>query len=277
MLRFANFAHGEFALLGAYLTYFFRVSLNLNMVIAALLGIAITGLIGVLSNKLIFKRLRSAGGFILLIAAMGLSIALKNIVGAIWGMDPRSYPIPMPRIYNLVGIRITSTQLLIIIVTGTAMFVFHLLLHRTKLGKAMRATSDNLSLAEASGINVERVITYVWFMCCCFAALGGILIAMETLLWPEMGTQILLSIFAAAILGGIGNIYGAILGAFIIGLAENVGLFLNWAPLLNLGGILELSGSLYIPTGYKSAISFAILIGVLILRPTGILKGQKGD
>lgn len=277
ILKFANFAHGEFALTGAYLTLLFVVGFNFNMIIATFLSIAITGIVGVLSYKLIFKRVYKGGGLSLLIASMGLSFVLKNIVRAIWGSNPRSYPMSLPKIYNFLGTRITSTQLLIIVVTGVTMFSFHIILHNTRIGKAMRATSNNLLLAEACGINVEKIIIYVWFVCASFAALGGILISVETLLWPDMGEQLLLATFAAAVLGGIGNIYGAILGALVIGFAENILLSVNWALVLDLVGISKLFEKIYISTGYKYAISFTILIVMLILRPTGILKGEKGD
>ena len=277
ILKFANFAHGEFALTGAYLTLLFVVGFNFNMIIATFLSIAITGIVGVLSYKLIFKRVYKGGGLSLLIASMGLSFVLKNIVRAIWGSNPRSYPMSLPKIYNFLGTRITSTQLLIIVVTGVTMFSFHIILHNTRIGKAMRATSNNLLLAEACGINVEKIIIYGWYISAALAALGGILISVETILWPEMGEQLLLAVFAAAVLGGIGNIYGAILGALIIGFAENILLSVNWALVLNFGGILKLSEKIYFSTGYKYAISFTILIVILILRPTGILKGEKGD
>ena len=277
ILRFANFAHGEFAVVGAYLTFLFSVTLKLNLLTAAVFAVGLTGLIGVLSNQLIFKRLREAGGLVLLIAAMGLSITLRHIVSAIWGSDPLSYEHVLGKTYTFLGARITSIQLFILVVAGIAVFFFYLLLHKTKLGKAMRALSDNSSLAQARGINVERIIIWVWFICACYAGIGGILIAWETLLWPELGFQMLLPVFCAAILGGIGNVYGALVGAMILGFAENVGLYLDWSKIIGLFGVFDTSRAIQIPTGYKYAITFVILVIVLIFMPTGILKGQKGD
>jgi branched-subunit amino acid ABC-type transport system permease component len=279
ILKFANFAHGEIALLGAYLTLFFTVTFNFNIVFSAILGIALTGIVGILSHKLIFKRISKEGGLSLLIAALGLSFILKNIIRAIWGSSPLGYPVSLPKIYNFLGTRITSTQLLVIVITVISMFLFHIILRKSKIGKAIRGTSNNLLLAEACGINVEKIIIYVWYISAAFAALGGILISLETVLWPEMGEQLLLTVFAAAILGGIGNIYGAILGALVIGFAENILLSVNWTLVLNFGGVLNLNlpEKIYFSTGYKYAISFAILIIILILRPRGILKGETGD
>jgi branched-subunit amino acid ABC-type transport system permease component len=161
-------------------------------------------------------------------------------------------------------------------VAGSAMVFFHLLLHRTKLGKAMRALSDNRSLAQDRGINVERIITWVWFICGCYAGLGGALIALETALWPELGFQIILPVFCAAILGGVGNVYGAVAGALVLGFAENIGLSVNWSSVIDLFKIFRIERMLFIPTEYKSAISFLMLVLVLILFPTGIMKGRKG-
>jgi len=198
-------------------------------------------------------------------------------VSAIWGSDPLSYERVLGKTYNFLGARITSIQLLILVVAGAAVFFFYLLLHKTKLGKAMRALSDNSSLAQARGINVERIIIWVWFICACYAAIGGILIAWETLLWPELGFQMLLPVFCAAILGGIGNVYGALVGAMILGFAENVGLYVDWSKIIGLFGVFDISRPIQIPTGYKYAITFVILVIVLIFMPTGVLKGQKGD
>lgn len=277
ILKFANFAHGEFALLGAYFALFFSVTLGLNLYLAALISIVLTGLVGVYTNEFIFKRLRGMGGLTLMIAAMGLSIALRNGVRTVWGADPKRYQIGLGKCFSFWGGRVTSTQLLIMVISGLSMLAFHLLLHRTKFGKAMRATSDNIPLALASGINVEKVIVGVWFICTSLAAIGGILIGMDTLLWPEMGFGILLPVFCAAILGGIGNPYGAVLGAMVLGFVEHFGLFVNWTNVISLGGIFNIQREIYIPTGYKYAISFGVLIAVLIFRPSGILKGQKGD
>jgi len=277
ILRFANFAHGEFAVVGAYLAFLFSVTLKFNFLTAAVLAVGLTGLIGVLSDQLIFRRLRGTGGLVLLIAAMGLSITLRHIVSAVWGTDPLSYEGVLGKTYSFLGARITSTQLLILLVAGIAVFSFHLLLHKTRLGKAMRALSDNSSLAQARGIDVEKIIKWVWFICACYAGLGGILIAWETLLWPELGFQILLPVFCAAILGGIGNVYGALVGAMILGFAENVGLFFDWSKIIGFFGVFEIGRTLQIPTGYKYGITFAILVIVLIFMPTGILEGQKGD
>ena len=277
ILRFANFAHGEFAVVGAYLAFFFSVTLKFNFFAAAVLAMGLTGLIGVLSDQLIFRRLRETGGLILLIASMGLSITLRHIVSAIWGTAPLSYEGVLGKIYTFLGARITSTQVLILLVAGVAVFSFHILLHKTRLGKAMRALSDNSSLAQARGIDVERIIKWVWFICACYAGLGGILIAWETLLWPELGFQILLSVFCAAILGGIGNVYGALVGAMLLGFAENVGLFFDWSKIIGFFGVFEIGRAIQIPTGYKYGITFAILVITLIFMPTGILEGQKGD
>ena len=276
ILRFANFAHGELALVGAYLAYFLSVTLKLNILIASVIAIGLAGLVAVCSDKLIFKKLRNVPSIALLIASLGLSMTLRHIVSAIWGPDPLAYEQPLAKIYHFFGAYITSTQLIILFVAGSAMISFHILLHKTKLGKAMRALSDNQSLAQDRGIHVENIIRWVWFICGCYAGLGGVLIASETMLWPELGFQLMLPVFCAAILGGVGNVHGAIIGAVVIGLAENVGLFIDWSKLLDLFGLLGLERVLFIPTEYKPAISFLILVLVLIFLPTGIMKGQKG-
>jgi len=139
----------------------------------------------------------------------------------------------------------------------------------------MRAASDDPDLAQASGIATEKIITYVWFIAITFASLGGILIGMETYILPYMGFAIIVPVFCATIMGGIGNPYGAMLGALVLGFAENFGLYVNFGKLLSLGGLLGQTKGLFIPTGYKPAISFVILIVVLLIRPRGILGRKK--
>jgi branched-subunit amino acid ABC-type transport system permease component len=275
ILRFANFAHTEFAVVGVYLALFLNVTLQLPIIPAALIAAVASGLFAVAVDRAVFKKLRSSTGIIVMVTSLGIAIALRNAVRAIWGPDAQNYSVPLQKPIITEYFRTTSLQLGIIAVGVSAMFLFHFLLHYTKLGKAMRACSDNPELAEASGIDIERVITYVWFIAITFASLGGILIGMETYILPFMGFAIIVPVFCATILGGIGNPYGAMLGAMVLGFAENFGLYVNFGPIFGAGGLFEPPADLYIPTGYKPAISFVILIVVLLIRPRGILGKKK--
>jgi len=275
ILKFANFAHTEFAVIGVYLAFFLNVALGIPIVPAAIIASIATGFFSILIDKAVFKRMRNSTGIIIMVTSMGVAIALRNTVRAIWGADARNYAIPLQRPIVTPWFRITSLQIWIIIIGVLAMVVFYLLLHYTKLGKAMRASSDNPELAQASGIATEKIITYVWFIAISFASLGGILIGMETYILPYMGFAIIIPVFCATIMGGIGNPYGAMLGALVLGFAENFGLYIDFGKVINLGGILPFSRELFIPTGYKPAISFVMLIIVLLIRPRGILGKKK--
>jgi len=272
-LGFPNFAHVEFATLGAYLALILTSAVNLGLIPAALVALVAAGLCGVLADRLIFKRLRKATAIMLMITSFGLGIALRESIRAAWGTSPHFYPMELQRPLTFLGAAITPIQIGIVAAALGCMLGFHLLLNRTKLGIAMRATADNPRLAEASGINTEKVISMVWFIGCGFAALGGVLIGLETQIHPNMGFAIIIPVFCAAILGGIGNPYGAVLGAGLVAFAQNVGLSINWAPLASLAG-LSTKSYLFIPTGYKEAIPFALLILILLLRPQGIMGGS---
>ncbi|MBW1979952.1 MAG: branched-chain amino acid ABC transporter permease [Deltaproteobacteria bacterium] len=275
ILGFANFAHTEYAVIGVYLALFLNVNVGLPILPAALIASVATGLFSVVIDRTVFKKLRGYSGIIVMVASLGLAIAFRNSVRAIWGATARNYSVPLQRPIVTEYFRITPLQIWIIFVGLFGMLLFHLLLHRTTLGKAMRATSDNAELSQASGIDIEKIITYVWFIAISFASLGGILIGMETYILPYMGFAIIIPVFCATILGGIGNPYGAILGALVLGFAENIGLYINFGKILSLGGILGFHQDLFIPTGYKPAISFVILIVVLLVKPRGILGKKK--
>ncbi len=275
ILKFANFAHTEFAVIGVYLAFFLNVALGMPIIPAAVIASIATGFFSILIDRAVFKRMRHSNGIIIMVTSMGVAIALRNAVRVIWGADARNYAVPLQRPIVTPWFRITSLQIWIIVIGVLAMVVFYLLIHYTKLGKAMRASSDNPELAQASGIATEKIVTYVWFIAVSFAALGGILIGMETYILPYMGFAIIIPVFCATIMGGIGNPYGAMLGALVLGFAENFGLYINFGNFLNLGGILPFSMDLLIPTGYKPAISFVMLIIVLLIRPRGILGKKK--
>ena len=276
ILKFANFAHTEMAVIGAYLAFLLNVSLGLPIFFSAILAAIVTGILAVLIDKAVFKRMRNANGIIVMVTSMGVAIALRNTVRAIWGASPRSYHIPLEAPIVTPYFRITALQIWIVAVGAAAMVAFYVLLHYTRLGKAMRAASDNPDLAQASGIATEKIITYVWFIAIGFASLGGILIGMETYILPYMGFAVIIPVFCAAIMGGLGNPYGAMLGALVLGFSENFGLYINFSKVFNLGGVLHwVHHPLFIPTGYKPAISFVILIAVLLVRPRGILGKEK--
>ena len=275
ILGFANFAHGELSVVGAYLTFFLCVSLKLDFFVSTIIAVALSGAVAVLCDRLIFKKIREAPVLALIIASLGLSLSLRYIISAIWGPDPLAFSQSLATPYRVMGAFITSTQIVILGVALATMVFFHILLHKTKMGKAMRALADDRALAQDRGIDVEKTIAWVWFICGCFAGLAGVLMAWETALWPELGFNIIIPVFCAAILGGVGNVYGAVIGAFLIGFVENVGLALDWSNVIGLLGISAWEGPLFIPTEYKAAISFLILVFVLIFLPTGIMGSAK--
>ena len=275
ILKFANFAHTEFAVIGVYLALFLNVTLGLPIIPAAIIASIAAGFLSIALDRAVFKRMRSSSGIIVMVTSLGVGIALRNSIRAIWGADAKNYSVPLQAPIITEYFRITPLQIWIILVGVAAMCSLHLLLHHTTLGKAMRASSDNPELAQASGIATEKIITRVWFIAIAFASVGGILIGLETYILPYMGFAIIVPVFCATILGGIGNPYGAMVGALVLGFAENFGLYINFGAILNLGGILGFSKELFIPTGYKPAISFIILILVLLIRPRGILGRKK--
>lgn len=275
ILKFANFAHADYAILGAFLVYSFNRAFGLNLFFSVIIAALVTGVITIAIDKAIFKplRKREAKSVTLMITSLGIAIALRNTLQLIWTSKPKTYAIPLQKPIKILGARITLTQIGIIATGLVFMIIFHLLLHRTTLGKALRAISDNRVLASACAIDSERMIQWMWLIAAFFGVIGGTMIAMEHLLYPNLGFDILIPIFCVAILGGIGNPYGAMLGAFILALAENTILSLDFGYLASLGGLFKVS-SMQINTGYKAAISFVILIIVLLFRPTGIL-GRK--
>ena len=273
ILKFANFAHTDYAVLGAFFAYVFNRILGLNLFLAIILAAFVTGWVGILIDQAIFKRLRKMGAkpVTLMIASLGTAIALRNLMRLIWTSHTKTYAIPLQKPLEILGARITELQIGIIGVGLLSMIAFHLLLHRTTFGKALRAISDNSDLANACAIDSEKMIKRMWFLASAYGVIGGSMIAMEHLLYPRLGFDIIIPVFCATILGGIGNPYGAMLGALTLAFAENIVLALDLAPLINFGGFFDV-GSIQISTGYKPAISFMILIIVLLFKPSGILR-----
>ena len=252
VLRFANFSHGDTLTAGAYIGLLVSRFFD-NLFLGAVAAVIGAGLIGLGLEKFVWRPLRGKGAspIAMLITAIGVAILLRHVVMAIAGPTLQFYAV-RARMFYLGDIRVSSVQIIIIATAVAAMLVFAYILQRTKLGKAMRATSDEPALAKVSGIDVNRVITWVWLIGTGLAGLGGFLYGLQTALRPDMGFHLLFGMFAASILGGIGNPYGAMLGGLTIGLAQDLSL-------------------MFIPSQYKIAVGFVIMIIVLVVRPRGIL------
>lgn len=256
IMNFANFAHGDFLTLGAYLTLFFAASSNLGFLPACIIAILATGAFAVLLDMGIWKPMRSSGASrtAIMILSIGVSIAIRNALIIFFRPDALRFPLPVMESINLGGILLTYFQISVVLIAFASMLLVHAILSRTTLGKSMRALADNPNLARITGINVDQVIRYTWMVSMGLAALAGIMLGLITHLNPNMGWSIILPMFAAAILGGIGNAYGAMAGGMIIGLAQEI-------------------STAFLPAEYKIAVSFAIMIVVLFFKPKGLFGG----
>ncbi len=263
VLKFANFAHAEIVTFGAYMAYMLNASLGVNLFYGLVFAFFMTGMLGIATDRLVFRKLRNKGSDVIsmMIASIGIGLVVRQSIQEAWGPQIRWYELET-HTYELLGGTITGMQAYIILSSTILIFLLHFLFTNTKLGKAMRGVSDNPQLAMASGIDTEKILLWVWFIGAGLAGVGGVFRGADTRLVPLLGWEVLLPAFAVVILGGIGSFYGAILAAYILGFAENFGVAL-------------LSG-LSISTGYRPAIAFIILILVLILRPTGIM-GKRGE
>jgi neutral amino acid transport system permease protein len=257
ILNFANLAHGDFVTLGAYAAFLFSALWGIGIFFAFFLAIVATSLFSMGLDVVVWKRMRSKGAnrTALMILSIGLALCLRNLLVFGFGPDIQRYPMPLKEGMSIGSIVVTSYQLAVVAVAVLLMFAVHHLLTTTTIGKAMRALSDNMDLARISGIDVDRVIRYTWAIGMALAAAAGVLYGLITNVNPNMGWFMVIPIFSAAILGGIGNPYGAMLGGMVIGLSQ------------------ELS-TLILPSEYKIAVSFLIMIVVLLLRPEGIMGGR---
>jgi neutral amino acid transport system permease protein len=252
----SNFAHSEQITLGGFLAYVFAVQLGLNIIIATIIVIAFTALSGYLQDKFIWGPLRKRGLGLtqLMIVTIGLSLALDYVFQLIFGASV--YPVATNLELNTGPLNITPTAYWAMLVSIVALALVGFALLFTRFGRATRAVADNRALAAASGIDVDRVIRIVWIVSTGLAGLSGVLYALVNggVYWLT-GTQLLLLIFAAVTLGGIGTAFGALVGSLIIGVVANL-------------------STLFIPQDLKYATGLVILIVVLLVRPQGIL-GRK--
>lgn len=277
ILRFSNFGHGELLAWGAYIALsalawfaaaggteasrFAPFSFGWPLVFALLVAMACTAALALALDAALFKRLRSQGAITLVIASFGAALATRNLLFYFYGGIPQYYSADLQIAVALLprsvmgGLRVTPDQLFVLVLTVVTVTALHLFLSRSTLGRAMRATSHNPQLARISGIDPERVMRATWVIGAMLAALAGVFAGLTVQLRPTMGLDLLLPLFAAAILGGIGSVWGAVIGGLIVGLAESFAV-------------------MWIGAEYRSAAAFAVLIAILLVRPTGLF-GEK--
>jgi len=270
ILQIINFAHGEVMMIGAMVT----IS-AINMLIGAgvnlpgpvllfaglLIAAPVTMLLGFLIERIAYRPLRNAPRLAPLITAIGISILLQQVAVLIWKSNPRSFPDVVPQQpIEILGAHITSVQIAIIVLALLIMVGLLMLVEKTKLGRAMRAVSMNQPVAALMGININRVIAQTFVIGSGLAAIAGVMWAANYgLATPTMGFTPGLKAFTAAVFGGIGNLGGAVLGGLLLGLIENLG-----------------TGYL-VPSEYRDVFAFLVLVGVLVLRPSGLMGERVAE
>ncbi len=274
---FANFAHGDTMTVGAYTTLvafgvvggvgFTVLGLPMGFFIALLIGLAVAAAVAILTEKIVYEPL-DIGSIGLLITSIGVAFVYRALIQMGFGSDSIRYDVGFVQPIEALlpyGIRMTQHDVAIVASAAVLVTGLHILLQHTDLGRKMRAMADNPDLARASGIRTYRITLMSWIIGAGLAGAGGAFLGLFNQLQPRMGFNVLLVIFAAVILGGIGSIYGAMLGGFLIGMVVEM------MPLLSDVGI---------PIGieYANAVAFLIMVAVLLVRPTGIAgDGISGE
>lgn len=262
ILQLINFAHSDVYMVGAFCAYYVSRLLGLQnqpgittfvaLLLAAMIGCSILGL---LIERLAYRPLRNAPKLNILITAIGVSLFLQYAGQVVFGADPKVFPRVLEN-YDLLdigGVHLKSLDVAVLAVTVAMMLALNFLIFKTKIGKAMRAVSQNMAVASLMGVNTDRIISFTFVVGSSLAGVGSVLVGMKyPKIDPLMGTMIGLKAFIAAVLGGIGNLAGAVLGGLIMGLSEEM-----------------VVG--YFSSTYRDALAFGILIVILILKPSGLL------
>ena len=269
ILRFANFAHSELLTWGAYFAVIFFAVASLMgggfgtpiapfsfgwPLLGALVATAVlTSVLAIGLHYLVFQRLsRLAGHMTMVFASFGIALLLRNLVVLIFGSDPLYYTRALQFAVKLPGgVRVMPDQVFLLGLTFVIVVILHLFLTRSRAGISMRAVAENPDLARVSGVNVQTVILWVWIIGASGAAIAGVMYGLTVQLRPELGFSLILPLFAAAILGGAGSLYGAVIGGMVVGLSENLSVMV-------------------IPTTYKPAVPFLLILLILYFRPQGL-------
>jgi branched-subunit amino acid ABC-type transport system permease component len=227
-------------------------------------AMAITSLFVLGIDRFFYRPLRASPTIILVMASFGMMLMVRSVIQFSWGVQLQSLQPGIQRPYVLLDtLRISPKHVMIVLSALVLMVAVHYLLTRTRIGKAMRAMADSPELARLSGIETEKVIRATWIVGACLAVAAGVFLALDTHVETMMGFKILLPLFAAAILGGVGSPYGAMVGGLVIGITEEISTYawIGDAPLVS--------------PGYKAGVAFALMVAMLIWRPSGLFHGRE--
>jgi branched-chain amino acid transport system permease protein len=252
VLRYPNFAVASYATIGAFAGWWANATLGLPVVAMLLVAFLIAGIVGVAAEEVALKRLRPSGAITVAIASLALNLILENVVRFSFGNDLRGYDLPIARDLHAFGLRIGPQQVQSLLLAAAIMAAFFAFLRLTRFGKAMRAVADNPDLARLKAIDPAKIAVASVFIGAGLSGIGGVLIGLDTSIDPLTGYRVLLSVFAAAVLGGLGSIPGAVVGALALGIAEELAM-------------------LVAPATYRTAVGFFAILIMLTFRPRGIL------
>ena len=251
VLKFPNFAVGSIVTVAAYAVFALNVQVGWPLALAAVVAAALCGLFLVLIDSLVFGRMRDSGSITLMVASLGLGLILENGARFVYGNAARSFDLELSMPFRLGALRMNSEQFVALATAAALMAAMYLLLMRLPMGRKMRAIADNPSLALVRGIDRRQVIRWTWMINGALLAAAGVLIGMDRAIEPLMGTNYLIAIFAAAILGGLGSPLGAFVGALIVGVSSEM-------------------SSLVLPPGYRTGIPLCFIAAILLWRPQGL-------
>ena len=259
-IKLINFAHGEVYMMGAFTGFYLVTVLELNFILALIISMLTTALLGIVIERVAYKPLRNSTRIVSLITAIGVSYLLQNLMIYYLGPEVRAFPSPIPnKIFRVFGLVFNSKQLVVFFTTILVMVILQIIVRHTKMGKAMRAVSVNREAAQLMGINVDRVISFTFALGSGLAGIAGVLVGVYyNSISPMMGVTPGLKAFVAAVVGGVGSIPGAMVGGYLIGILETIVSFLG--------------GSMY-----KDAAVYALLIVILLVLPSGLFGKRTGE
>jgi neutral amino acid transport system permease protein len=259
VLRLVNFAAGDFLTLGAFITYFLSVTIEINFFLAIIISMGAGMAISWFLELVLWRNLRrnKAGTLALFLVATGVALMLRPIIQYVFGTETRKFNVDILKTYDFLGARIAHTQLMVLIFGSLAIMTIALFMSKARIGKDMRAYANNPSLAAVSGVNVDRVVMATWLISGALGSLAGVFQGLvQGQFNNAMGDTLLLSFFAAVVLGTIGDAYGALAGGILLGL------FMELSQLaIFFGGV---------PSNYKPVVAFATLVLVLLFKPEGL-------